>query len=53
MLKKVFAIALMLIALCACGEKPEDQIVPVASVTLSQPEAEMQVGETLQLKAQI
>lgn len=53
MIKKVFAVALMLIALCACGEKPEDQIVPVASVTLSQPEAEMKVGETLQLKAQI
>ncbi len=53
MIKKVFAIALMLIALCACGEKPEDQIVPVASVTLSQPEAEMQVGETLPLKVQI
>ncbi len=53
MIKKGFAIALMLIALCACGEKPEDKIVPVASVTLSQPEAEMKVGETLQLKAQI
>ena len=53
MVKKILAIALMLIALCACGEKPEDKIVPVASVTLSQPEAEMKVGETLQLKAQI
>ena len=53
MIKKILAIALMLIALCACGEKPEDQIVPVASVTLNQPEAEMQVGETLPLKVQI
>ncbi len=53
MIKKVFAVALMLLALCACEEKPEDKIVPVASVTMSQPEAEMQVGETLQLRAQI
>ena len=53
MIKKVFAIALMLIALCACEKEPDDQIVPVASVTMSQPEAEMQVGEILQLKAQI
>ncbi len=53
MIKKVFAIALMLIALCACKKKPDEQIVPVASVTMSQPEAEMQVGETLQLRAQI
>ena len=53
MIKKILTIALLAFALCACKKTPEETIVPVASVTMSQPEAQMQVGETLQLRAQI
>lgn len=53
MIKKYLAIVLIAFALCACKKTPEDTIVPVASVSLSQPEAEMEVGETVQLQAQI
>ena len=53
MIKKFFSIALLVFALCACKETPEDNIIPVASVSLNQTEAEMLVGETLQLQAQI
>ena len=53
MFKKILSIALLLFALFACEETPEDKIIPVASVSLNQTEAEMLVGETLQLTAQI
>ena len=53
MIKKYLAIVLIAFALCACKKTPEDTIVPVASVTLSQSEAEMEIGETVQLQAQI
>ena len=53
MSKRLIIIALLLFALSACKKAPEETIVPVASVSLSQPEAEMLVGETLQLKVQI
>ena len=50
---RTLSIALLVFALSACKETPEDNIIPVASVSLNQTEAEMLVGETLQLKAQI
>lgn len=53
MIRKIFAVALVLVALSACRKTPEDTIVPVASVAISQTEAEMELGETLQLQAQI
>ena len=53
MIRKIFAVALILLALNACRKTPEDTIVPVASVAISQTEAEMEVGETVQLQAQI
>ena len=45
--------ALLLFAISACEKTPEETIIPVASVSLNQTEAEMLVGETLQLQAQI
>ena len=53
MFKKILSIALLLLALYACKKTPIDNTVPVASVSLNQTEAEMLVGETLQLQAQI
>ena len=53
MIKKILSIALLIVALSACKETPVDNVIPVASVSLNQTEAEMQVGETLQLQAQI
>ncbi|MBQ6081340.1 MAG: Ig-like domain-containing protein [Bacteroidales bacterium] len=53
MIKKIFAVALMIVALSACRKTPEDTIVPVASVAISQTEAEMELGETVQLKVQV
>ena len=53
MFKKILSIALLICALCACKKTPIDDVIPVASVSLNQTEAEMLVGETLQLQAQI
>ena len=53
MFKKLFPIALMVFALFSCKKAPIDDIVPVASISLNQSEAEMLVGETLPLQAQI
>ena len=53
MFKKILSIALLLCALCACKKTPIDNTIPVDSVSLNQNEAEMLVGETLQLQAQV
>ena len=53
MFKKILSIALLLCALCACKKTPIDDVIPVTSVSLNQTEAEMNVGETQQLQAQI
>ena len=53
MFKKLLPIALLVFALFSCKKAPIDDIVPVASISLNQSEAEMLVGETLPLQAQI
>ena len=47
----IFATILSIIFWCSCSEK--EQEIPVASITLSQPAAEMIVGESITLKATI
>lgn len=47
----IFTAILSIIFWCSCSEK--EQEIPVASVTLSQPAAEMIIGESITLKATI
>ena len=50
-MKKVLLFVLAIVCLWACEKTPEE--IPVSSVTLSQPTAEMLIGETLQLQVSI
>ncbi len=53
MLKKIFALVIVVFALCACKKTPVDNYIPVTGVSLNQANAEMLVGETLQLQVKL
>ena len=53
MLKKIFSIAIVLWALCACTKKPEEVIIPVTSISLNFNKAGLLEGESYRLQATI
>lgn len=52
-LKKIFSIAIVLWALCACTKKPEEVIIPVTSISLNFNKAGLHEGESYRLQATI
>lgn len=52
-LKKIFSIAIVLWALCACTKKPEEVIIPVTSISLNFNKAGLLEGESYRLQATI
>jgi len=52
-LKKIFSIAIVLWALCACEKKPEEVIIPVTSISLNFNKAGLLEGESYRLDATV